>query len=186
MVGRSHGKALAINVGKNMDFWNFFVWLKCMRDLIFGCKNFFWLGSFFGHFFQISWIKKWPQPKNFYKMKNQFFRAHQPCEKNFEFHSSYGFHFMTEFWNFNQLFQSNGTFFKKNFATKNLTSSTHAQKWSKAFGWMSPHVNSLRKFSLGSGFISLLMKKTPLFFKGVGQSECATKCPEKFWLITNS
>ena len=67
-----------------------------------------------------------------------------------------------------------------------LTSSTHAQKWSSALGWMSPHVITFKKFSLGKGFISRLIKYTPLFFRAAGQSVWATRCPEKFWLITNS
>jgi hypothetical protein len=38
------------------------------------------------------------------------------------------------------------------------TSSTQAQKWSRAFGWMSPQVKELRKFSFGKGSFSLLTK----------------------------
>ena len=66
------------------------------------------------------------------------------------------------------------------------TSSTQAQKWSKALGWISPQVISFKKLSFGRGFISLLMKNTPLFFSAAGHSVWATKWPEKFWLITNS
>ena len=33
----------------------------------------FWLRSFFGSFFKISWIKKWPNPKKLLKQKISFF-----------------------------------------------------------------------------------------------------------------
>ena len=46
-------------------------------------------------------------------MKNQFIRARQPREEILEFRSCSGFIFMTEFWNFDKLFQNNGAFFQK-------------------------------------------------------------------------
>jgi hypothetical protein len=42
-----------------------------------------------------------------------------------------------------------------------LTSSTHAQKWSSALGWMSPHVRMAKKSSFGSDIFSRLTKYTP-------------------------
>ena len=53
-------------------------------------------------------------------MKNQFIRARQPREEILEFRSCSGFIFMTEFWNFDKLFQNNGTFFQKHFWLKSL------------------------------------------------------------------
>ena len=73
-----------------------------------------------------------------------------------------------------------------NFKIGAITSSTHAQKWSKAFGWISPQVMKFRKFSLGRGSGSRLTKNTPLLRRTHGQSVCVMMWPEKFWLITNS
>ena len=42
------------------------------QNRFFGCKI-FWLGSFFDHFFQKWWIKKWPEPKKLVKWKISFF-----------------------------------------------------------------------------------------------------------------
>ena len=53
-------------------------------------------------------------------MKNQFIRAGQPREEILEFRSCSGFIFMTEFWNFDKLFQNNGTFFQKIFWLQSL------------------------------------------------------------------
>ena len=70
--------------------------------------------------------------------KNQFLRACQPCEEILEFHSCSGFIFITEIWNFDQLFQNNGTFFQKFFWLKSLLmistisdqmGSENQQKW---------------------------------------------------------
>ena len=53
-------------------------------------------------------------------MKNQFFHARQFREEIFEFRWCSGFIFMTDFWNFDQLFQNSGTFFQKIFLLKSL------------------------------------------------------------------
>ena len=46
-------------------------------------------------------------------MKNQFIRGCQPRKEILEFHSCSGFIFITEFWNFEFLFENNGTSFQK-------------------------------------------------------------------------
>ena len=46
-------------------------------------------------------------------LKNQLLHACQPREEIFEFYSCSGLIFMTDFWNFEQLFQDGETFFQK-------------------------------------------------------------------------
>ena len=53
-------------------------------------------------------------------LKNQLLHAGQPHEEIFEFYSCSGLIFMTDFWNFEQLFQDGETFFQKNFWLKSL------------------------------------------------------------------
>ena len=55
-----------------MDFKNSFVAEWYDRTDFFDAK-FFLLGSFFAHFFQKWWIKKWPQQKKLVKWKISFF-----------------------------------------------------------------------------------------------------------------
>ena len=69
-----------------MDFKNSFPWLTGMKKQIFDYSNFFGSGYFLT-FFQIWWIKKWPEPKKFVLIKNLFFHARQPGKGIFEIHS---------------------------------------------------------------------------------------------------
>ena len=52
-----------------MDFKNSFPWLTGMKKQIFDYNNFFGSGYFLT-FFQIWWIKKWPEPKKVVLVKN--------------------------------------------------------------------------------------------------------------------
>ena len=58
--------------------------------------------------------------KKFNLTKSQFFHARQPRKESFEFCSCSGFIFMTDFWNFEFLFQNGQTFFQKKFWLKSL------------------------------------------------------------------
>ena len=58
--------------------------------------------------------------KNVKILKNQFLYARQPRKGIFEIHSYGGIFFMTIFWNFEFLFQNNGTFFQKKIWLKSL------------------------------------------------------------------
>ena len=53
-------------------------------------------------------------------LKNQFLHACQPHKGIYEIRSYCGIFFMTVFWNFEFLFQNNGTFFQKIFCLKSL------------------------------------------------------------------
>ena len=82
-----------------MDFKNSFAWLTGVQKLIFYHNKFFG-SSYFLTFFQIWWIKKWPDPKKFVLIKNLYFHARQPCKGIFEIHS----HRCCNFINFFQSF----------------------------------------------------------------------------------
>ena len=73
MVGRSYVKALSKKCENS-------AWIEkksCVEELYettdFWLQKFLWLQSFFNHFFQKWWIKKWPEPKKLLKPKITFF-----------------------------------------------------------------------------------------------------------------
>ena len=87
MVGRSHGKALAINVGKNMVSGIFFFVVEMYERSDFWMQKFFLTGVIFWSLFPHIMDQKMTPAKKFYIMKNQFFRARQPREEISAFRS---------------------------------------------------------------------------------------------------
>ena len=102
-----------------------------MKKLIFRLSNFF--GS--GHFLITDILKndqKMTGAKKVKLLKNQVLHAQQPHKEIFEFCSCSGLIFMTNFWNFEFLFQDGETFFQKNFLAQIII-------YDYYFGWFDAH-----------------------------------------------
>ena len=90
----SHNLAIRIHNFKKQSnksdrFINRFQKFLCKVDrheeCDFSLKWLFWVRSFFGHFFKISWIKKWPEPKKSFKWKISFFMPVNLAKKFLKF-----------------------------------------------------------------------------------------------------
>ena len=105
-------KVLAKKSENKHGFQNFFCAFEMYENTDFCIQKIFLLRSFFDHFFQKKWIKKWPEPKKLLIPKISFF---MPVNHEKEFLKSV--HNEVLFWQFfaRPLIQLSSTIFKANF-----------------------------------------------------------------------